>query len=88
MAVWFAAGILLIICIVVVYLLLLWRVASPSLGSLSVTDQKAAVENFKELSAVIAERMEKIFDLIVIKGLLPVFATIIGFLLGKHGKED
>jgi len=86
-AVWFAwvlLGLIALICAT-----LLWEhhhIQLPQAASGS--DEKTAIENYKALSALIDERTEKFFDLFVTKALLPVFTTLIGFLLGRRSKED
>jgi hypothetical protein len=86
-AVWFAWVLLGLICVICATLL--WEhhhVAMPQAGSAA--DQKTAIENYKALTDLIDERTEKFFDLFVTKALLPVFTTLIGFLLGRRSKED
>jgi len=64
----------------------LWhRPAVPTFAS-NVSDdlQKVALENFKSMNAVFMERAKDMFDLIIVKGLLPVFATIVGVLIGRR----
>jgi len=51
---------------------------------------RALIENYRALSDVATERATKLFDLIVVKALLPVFTAIVGYLLGSRagaGKE-
>jgi len=84
----FAGALLLIISIVVISVLSQWTLSPPTLSNMPIADQKEAVERYKELSGVLTDRIEKFFDLTVTKALLPIFATIVGFLLGKRtGKE-
>jgi len=63
---------------------LLHRPAEPAISGLKPDEQKLAIENFKLMSDVVWDRTSRTFDLIVMKALLPVFATIVGFLLGKR----
>jgi len=63
---------------------LMHRPPEPALSGLKPDEQKLAIENFKLLSDVVWDRTSRTFDLIVIKALLPVFATIVGYLLGKR----
>ena len=63
---------------------LMHRPDMPSLSGLKADEQKIAIENFKAMSEVVWDRTSKTFDLIVVKALLPVFATVVGFLLGKR----
>jgi hypothetical protein len=86
-AVWFAwvlLGLISLICTT-----LLWEHHHIQLPqSASGSDQKTAIENYKALTALIDERTERFFDLFVTKALLPVFTTLIGFLLGRRSRED
>jgi hypothetical protein len=59
-----------------------------SLDKIPLAQQKETVANFKDLSGIVTERGEKIFDVMLSKGLLPVFATVIGFLLGQGVKKE
>jgi len=86
-AVWFAGSLLSLIFLICGTLL--WEhhhIKLPQAGSGS--DEKTAIENYKALTTLIDERTEKFFDLFVPKALLPVFTTLIGFLLGRRSKED
>jgi hypothetical protein len=83
-----AVALFALITIVIAVVIVDWlthRPAYPALVGLRVEDQKLAIENFKSLSDVLWERTSRTFDLIVIKALLPVFATVVGYLLGKRG---
>lgn len=87
-AVWFAAGILVLIAIICGFALAQWRTQILSLNLIPRADQKDAIANFKELTTILDERTQKIFDLTITKGLLPIFATLIGFLLGKETSRN
>lgn len=63
---------------------LIHRPTEPAISGLKPDEQKLVIENFKLMSDVVWERTSRTFDLIVIKALLPVFATIVGYLLGKR----
>jgi hypothetical protein len=63
---------------------LIHRPSEPTLSGLKPDEQKLVIENFKAMSDVVWDRTSKTFDLFVIKALLPVFATIVGYLLGKR----
>lgn len=63
---------------------LMHRPPEPTISGLKPDEQKLVIENFKLMSDVVWDRTSKTFDLIVIKALLPVFATIVGYLLGKR----
>jgi hypothetical protein len=80
-ATWFASIILAVIVIISAALFFAWYLPAPS-GS-AATD-KAAIDQYKALSDILSERAVKIFDLVITKALLPLFATLIGFILGKQ----
>lgn len=63
---------------------LIHRPSEPAISGLKPDEQKLVIENFKLMSDVVWERTSRTFDLIVIKALLPVFATVVGYLLGKR----
>jgi hypothetical protein len=83
----FADAILVVIALIAFFLLWQGRAAAPALNGLSPDVQKQVMANYKDLAAILSERLERTFDLLVTKGLLPVFATLIGFLLGKQRAE-
>lgn len=83
-AICFAAMILLSILGISLFLLVAWRVPLPSLDTLPPEAQAASIQHYKDLTTTLAERNEKIFDLMVTKALLPLLATLIGYLLGKR----
>lgn len=86
-AFYLAAALFIVITGVVITIIVDWlshRPAEPAIAGLKPDDQKLAIENFKLLSDVVWDRTSRTFDLIVIKALLPVFATIVGYLLGKR----
>ena len=57
--------------------------AQPTLSS-NPDSNKAILEQFRTQSDIALEQVSKMFDLLVAKAFLPIFATIIGFLLGKR----
>ena len=83
-AIGFAAIILVSIIGISLFLLVVWRVPLPSLNDLPPEAQAASIQHYKDLTSTLAERNEKIFDLMVTKALLPLLATLIGYLLGKR----
>lgn len=74
-----------LLALVTIVILTDWLLRRPSLPQgLAQSDAKAAIENYKVLSDVGTENAIKMFDLLVVKALLPVFATITGVLLGRR----
>jgi hypothetical protein len=56
----------------------------PAVSGLSAEAQKAAIDGYKALSDVVNDRTIRVFDAFVLKAFLPLFATIVGFLLGHR----
>jgi hypothetical protein len=82
-----AVGLFTLITAVLITIMVDWlmhRPELPSLSGLKLEDQKTTIDNFKAMSDVVWDRTSKTFDLVVVKALLPVFATVVGFLLGKR----
>ena len=82
-----AAALFVVITAVLTTIIIDWlihRPSEPTISGLKADEQKLAIDNFKLLSDVVWDRTSKTFDLIVIKALLPVFATVVGYLLGKR----
>jgi hypothetical protein len=86
-ALYLAAALFFVITAVLFTIIVDWmihRPSEPTISGLKLDEQKLAIENFKLMSDVVWDRTSRTFDLIVIKALLPVFATIVGYLLGKR----
>jgi hypothetical protein len=86
-AFYLAIGLFTIITAVVTTIIADWllhRPSEPDISRFKLDEQKLAIENFKLISDVVWDRTSRTFDLIVVKALLPVFATIVGYLLGKR----
>jgi hypothetical protein len=82
-----AAALFAVITAVLVAILIDWLLHEPPqpvITGLKPEEQKIAIDNFKLMSDTMWDRTSKIFDLMVIKALLPVFATVVGYLLGKR----
>jgi len=85
-AVHFATSLFVLCSILSVALGLYWYQHSPSLPKLTgaeTTDSKL-LQEFRTQSEVVFDQVSKVFDLFVVKAFLPLFATIIGYLLGKR----
>jgi hypothetical protein len=48
------------------------------------TAEKTPVENYAFVSNAIADRSSKMFDLIVVRALLPVFTALLGYIFGSQ----
>lgn len=82
-----AFALLLLIASILIAIIADWfvhRPPQPTITGLKLEDQKLAIDNFKNLSDVVWNRTSSMFDLVVIKALLPIFATVVGYLLGKR----
>jgi len=77
-----AAAMFLAIVSFLIWGMLDW--ASISVPRIGPGDQSKTIGDFKALSDAELERVTRILDLIVTKTLLPVFTTVIGYLLGKR----
>ena len=51
--------------------------------SLPATADKNAIDVAKALNDMQWDRVSKLFDLLVLKAILPSFATVLGYLIGK-----
>ena len=83
----FAFTLFALIALVTLLILFVWlrdTPAPPVLSGLTPEDQEAAIEHYKIISDTVVESATKMFELIVFKTLLPVFAAAVGFLLGKR----
>jgi hypothetical protein len=74
---------------VAIMIFLIWgmydwtKVGAPQFAG-GLTEQTQAIANFKALADVELDRVAKVLDIAVTKTLLPVFTTVIGYLLGKR----
>jgi hypothetical protein len=82
-ATWFAGIILTVIIGISLALFWTWYLPAPSVTGASAADQ-ATITQYKALSDIVSDRAVKLFDLVITKALLPLFATLIGFILGKQ----
>lgn len=77
-----ATGVAVILAIVVA-----WIFSIPRLPAIpSETDParaKQILENYRELQQVAVQPLATLFDSIVVKVLLPVFTSILGFIFGR-----
>jgi uncharacterized YccA/Bax inhibitor family protein len=49
---------------------------------------KAIIENYRTLQQIALEPFTSLFDSIVVKVLLPVFTTILGYIFGSQSKKN
>src|SRR5260370_634831 len=74
--------------IVILALIGKWIVQAPALPVFPPgADQnttKAILDNFKTLQQIVLEPLTTLFDSVVVKVLLPVFTSILGYIFGSH----
>jgi len=46
------------------------------------------IENYRQLQQATLEPFTSLFDSIVVKVLLPIFASILGYIFGSHQSRD
>jgi hypothetical protein len=56
----------------------------PHVGGKGDADAKTAIENYRVLADAHVERATKLFDVVVVKALLPVFTAILGYIFGSR----
>lgn len=68
-----------------------WVCYAPTLPVIQpgadVVTTKAALDNFKTLQQVALEPFTTLFDSIVVKVILPVFTSILGYIFGSKTNE-
>lgn len=69
---------LISIIIICFYLINLIRIGIPT-----TTLTETELADFESLSKIFFDHTTQLFDLIITKGFLPIFATILGYLLGE-----
>lgn len=80
----------LAIFLVTVFILYQWRVGTPGLPAttgLTADQLKVALDGYRELSGAALDSATKVFDLVVVKAFLPVFASILGYIFGTLRSE-
>jgi hypothetical protein len=79
-----------LITLVTFTVVILWLTTAPPLPPETSADAatgKAALETYKALNDLAIERSTKLFDLIVVKALLPVFTASLGYIFGTRASE-
>jgi len=68
-----------------------WVASAPKLPVIppgaDPTTVKAMLENYKSLQQIALEPFTTLFDSIVVKVLLPVFTSILGYIFGSRAEE-
>jgi len=67
-----------------------WYQHSPGFPKLTGNEQSdtTQLQEFRTQSEIVFDQVSKVFDLFVAKAFLPLFGTIIGYLLGKRDREN
>jgi|SRR5579863_23533 len=60
--------------------------ATPDFKALA-TNPADTLAAFRTQTDIVFEHTSRLFDLLVAKGLLPAFSTLIGYLIGRRGKD-
>ncbi len=79
--------------VVTLALIIKWICYAPSIPAISAEvdheKARALIENYKQLQQVTLEPFTTLFDSIVVKVLLPVFTSILGYIFGsQNGKQS
>lgn len=92
-ALWLTVGVGLVIAAVTVVVLFDWiwlsRTSPPVLPEGAVDTSVAnRIQDYKTLAEAHQDRVTRLFDLVVVKALLPVFATLAGYVLALGREAD
>ena len=78
-------GIGLLATLATILIVVKWMAIAPVAPSLQgVADIGAAIKNYKDLSDLALDGAIRMFDTVVVKVLLPVFTTILGYVFGSR----
>jgi hypothetical protein len=81
-------GAVVTLAILVRWIWMSWGISSPVLSSsLKAEDADSLVKNYKLLQDQAFQSASQIFDAIVVKALLPVFTSILGYIFGARTAE-
>lgn len=87
---WLAAGVGIVIFLVISIIVVDWSIRSPWLtvpAGLAEMDEKKAktiIDGLKTLNDIAADRSVRMFDTVVARSLLPVFTAILGYIFGTR----
>jgi hypothetical protein len=77
-------GLITLVTLAVIAEWLLCAPSAPNLLTAKTEDQKAIIDGYRALSDIATAQSMTLFENIVLKSLLPVFTTVMGFLLGRR----
>ena len=78
--------------VVTLALIIKWICYAPAIPQIAVDmDREKArlvVENYKQLQVIVLEPFTTLFDSIVVKVLLPIFTSILGYIFGSQNGTE
>ena len=90
---WLAVGVGMVMALVIILVGIDWWFRSPRAPVLP-TDPtaygataSAMIADYKALNELALDRATKLFDLVIVKALLPVFTTILGYIFGSRRQD-
>jgi len=87
-----AAGVGSLACVVTLALVIRWIAYAPPVPTipLDMDREKARllIENYKQLQQVTLEPFTSLFDSVVVKVLLPIFTSILGYIFGSRSSKS
>jgi hypothetical protein len=73
-------------------LILGWIISAPRVpaipNDMDPEKAKVIIENYKQLQQASLQPLLGIFDSVIVKVLLPVFTSILGYIFGSHQSRD
>ncbi len=83
-----ALGALITIVIVGRWIWMSWCYSCPSLSSLTPEQASTAISNYKAVQEQAVQSAKDMFDAVVVKVLLPVFTSILGYIFGARAASE
>jgi len=84
-----ALGALVTIVIVGRWIWMSWCVTCPTISATTTPDQATVIiNNYKALQTAALESAKEMFDTVVVKALLPVFTSILGYIFGARAASE
>ena len=81
-AFWLAVGVGGLIAVVIIGVGIFWATHTPTAPP--VTADPLHIEAFTQMTAAVADKATSIFDSVVVRALLPVFTTLLGYIFGSQ----
>jgi hypothetical protein len=87
-----AAGVGALTCVVTLALVIKWIGYAPPVPTipLDLDREKARllIENYRQLQQVTLDPFTALFDSVVVKVLLPIFTSILGYIFGSRSNKS